>query len=310
MTRIAVLCGGYSMEREVSLISGERVYNALVDLGYESKKFDLDNNLIKNLLEYKPDLVYIALHGKTGEDGVVQELLELIGIPYTGPGVVACRLTFDKAMTKEILRSKGFSTPDFYTLDTTCFMDLGAASLLPKVVEMLELPLVVKPSGQGSSIGIKLVRDEKELGRAVVGALGYDNRVVIEKYISGKEIAVSVVDGEVFPLVEIVPPREIFDFQAMYTAGETEYYVPARIGKEDTAMIMELAVKICELFDTLELARVDMIIDKDGTPQILEVNTSPGMTETSLLPMAAEASGIQFEKLTEKAVKSALEKIS
>lgn len=298
------------MEREVSLISGERVYNALIDLGYESKKFDLDGELINNILEYNPDLVYIALHGKTGEDGVVQELLEILGIPYTGPGVVACRLTFDKAMAKEILRDKGFSTPDFFTLDTTCFMELGAARLLPNIVEKLGLPLVVKPSGQGSSIGIKLVRDEKGLARAVVGALSYDNRVVIEKYISGKEVAASIVGGEVLPLVEIVPPREIFDFQAMYTAGETEYYVPARVAKEDAAMISDMSGSVCEFFETLELARVDMIIDEEGIPQILEINTSPGMTETSLLPMAAEAKGLKFEKLTEKIVKSALEKRS
>lgn len=302
MKKVAVLCGGYSLEREVSLISGERIYNSLLDLGYEANKFDLDQKTVSNLIEYAPELVYIALHGKDGEDGVVQEILEILKIPYTGPGVLACRLTFDKAITKEILIDNGFHTPDFFALDATCFKDIGAAELLPLIVKKLGLPLVVKPSGQGSSLGIKLVREEKALAKAIMGSLCYDNRVVVEKYISGRELAVSIVGGEVLPIVEIVPPREIFDFTAMYTAGETEYYVPARMNAKEIERISELVYDVCELFGTSELSRVDMIIDGDNTERILEINTSPGMTETSLLPMAAEAAGMSFEDLVKNIV--------
>jgi D-alanine-D-alanine ligase len=296
MARIAVLCGGYSLEREVSLRSGERVFGALRDLGHESEKFDLDPELVSRLRDYAPHLCYIALHGKSGEDGVIQEMLELMDIPYTGPGVTACRLTFDKALAKEIMKAQGFETPPFVTLDAACFKELGAAELISTIVEKLGLPLIVKPSGQGSSLGIKVVREEEELAKAVIGALCYDNRVVIERFISGTELTVAVLNGDALPIIEIVPPREIFDFNAMYTAGETEYYVPARLDSDMEARVREVALGVCRLFGTEQFSRVDMIVE-NGTPLVLEINTSPGMTETSLFPMAAEAAGMAFAEL-------------
>lgn len=304
--KVAVLCGGYSMEREVSLKSGERVYGALKDLGYQALKFDLGEKTISELIKWKPDVVYIALHGKTGEDGVIQEMLEVAGIRFTGPGPLACRLTFDKSIAKEIMEANGIPTARFVSLEASSFKDMGGAELLPAVVEKLGLPLVVKPSSQGSCLGVKLVREESELARGVISALSYDSRVVIEKFLSGTEITVSVLNGEVLPAVEIVPPGEIFDFSAMYTAGETEYYVPARIESDALEEVNRLALKVSELFDCGRLCRIDIRFD-NGNPYVLEINTSPGMTATSLLPIAAEAHGMTFSSLVEKIVIAGLE---
>lgn len=301
--KVAVLYGGHSMEREVSLKSGERIYNALLDLGHQAEKFDFSENTINELANYNPDLVYIALHGKSGEDGAVQEMLDIMGLKYTGPGPLACRLTFDKSITKEILQRNNLSTPDFYSLDASSFKDMGAAELLPLIIEKLGLPLIVKPSSQGSCLGVKLVAEDTNLAKSVIGALGYDSRVVIEKYIGGKEIAVSVLGGEILPIVEIVPPRDLFDFSAMYTVGETEYYVPARIEKAKVNKIKKIVSKAVKLFNTEDVCRIDFKISDDGTPYILELNTSPGMTQTSLLPMAAEADNEDFTNLVDRIIK-------
>lgn len=305
--KIAVVCGGFSMERNVSLASGERVYNALLDLGYQAQKFDLSSNSIEELISWKPEIVYIALHGKAGEDGSIQELLDLIGLKYTGPNALACKLTFDKCLAKQLMQEIGLKTPEFFSFDEIILKELGAAEILEMASNKIGYPLIVKPSSEGSCFGVKLVREEKELPKAVISALSYDRRIIIEKYVKGKEITVPVVNGEVFPIIEIKPPRDIFDFTAMYTAGETEYYVPARISDEAAEKIMEAALMAAKYFKTEKLCRVDMIITEDNEePQILEINTSPGMTATSLLPMSAEAKGIPFEKLVEMIVVGSL----
>ncbi len=301
--KIAVLMGGRSLEREVSLRSGQRVSEALQDLGYNVFQLDIDEKLVESLREASPDLVYIALHGKYGEDGTVQELLELMGILYTGPNAHACRISFDKIISKEILLRNALPTPPFYALSAASFKEMGAADLLDMVVEKLGLPLVVKPAGQGSALGIKVVRKAEELPQALIFSLSYDERVFVEKYIKGKEISVSILGEEVLSAVEIVPKKEFFDYEAMYTMGMTDYYIPARLSQDELEKVMEVSLQCHHSLNCEPLSRVDLIYEEESkTPYILEINTSPGMTDTSLLPLAAEASGLSFNDLVEEII--------
>ncbi|MHB0977525.1 MAG: D-alanine--D-alanine ligase family protein [Candidatus Aquicultorales bacterium] len=306
--KIAVLMGGRSLEREISLKSGQRVSDALEDRGYEVVRFDVDEKLVENLQQAKPSLVYIALHGKYGEDGTVQEILEILGIPYTGPGVFASVLGFDKSLAKEILQAEGIPTPGFLTLSAGSFREMGAAGLLSNVVDRLGLPIVAKPAGQGSALGIKIAHTADELPQALIGALSYDDKVVLERYIRGIEVAVSILgdrDPEALPVVEIEKAKEFFDFESMYTMGTTSYYVPARLSEVLTTEVQRTAIAVHKALGCRDVSRVDMII-QDDVPYVLELNTSPGMTETSLLPMAAEAAGLSFGDLVEKLVGFAL----
>jgi len=303
--RVAVLMGGRSLERDVSLKSGHRVYEALREKGFEVIKLDVDENLVMNLRQNPIDLVYIALHGKYGEDGTVQELLEIMEIPYTGPGVYASTVSFDKALSKEIFQRKGIPTPDYFTLTAGSFREMGAAGVLDKVIERLGLPVVVKPAGQGSALGIKIAHSKEELPSALIGALSYDDKVIIEKYIKGTEVSVSVLGDdkpEALPVVEVSTKNEFFDFESMYSMGQTEYFVPARLSEELTQLVQEIAVKVHTVLDCRDVSRIDFRIDEDGNPYVLELNSSPGMTETSLLPMAAAANGIEFSDLVEMLV--------
>lgn len=298
--KVAVICGGLSMERNISLISGERVFNALNDLGYQALKFDLSEQDIEDLVAWKPDIAYIALHGKVGEDGTIQEILELYGIPYTGPDSLACKLTFDKCLAKQMMRKNSVNTPEFYSFEESVLKEAGAARLLEQAASSIGYPVVVKPNGQGSSFGVSLVRKKDELPKAALSAFSYDRRILIERYIDGKEITVPVVAGSIFPAVEIQPSGDFFDFSAMYSAGETVYYVPARLEGSVLEQVEELALKTAAIFDAGILCRVDMIVENETmTPYVIEVNTSPGMTSTSLLPMSAEARGIDFPHLVE-----------
>lgn len=307
MMKVAVLCGGLSMERGVSLSSGERVYNALNDLGYTAIKFDLSVNDIDDLLSWKPDIVYIALHGKAGEDGAIQEVLDLYGLPYTGPDAVGCKLSFDKCLAKQLMKVEDIPTPDFFSFHENVLKEVGAGKVLAKAASELGYPLVIKPSNQGSCFGVKLVKEEIDLPKGAVSALSYDNRIILEKYVSGTEITVPIVAGNVFPAVEIKPPGELFDFSAMYSAGETEYFVPARVDSKLMEKVNEIALNTAKMLRVELLCRVDMIIDEvSNVPYVIEVNTSPGMTPTSLLPMSAESLGISFEKLVEKVLISSL----
>lgn len=309
--KIAVLMGGRSLEREVSLKSGHRVSEALKEKGHPIIQLDIDENLVDNLKRGAPDLVYIALHGKYGEDGTIQELLEILDIPYTGPGVYSSIIGFDKAISKEIFQLEGIPTPPFYALSQGAFKEMGASGALGNIVKKLGLPLMVKPARQGSALGIKYVKTAQELPGALIGALSYDHKVIIEKYTVGTEVAVSLLGNDnpaLLPIVEIVPKKEFFDFEAMYTMGQTEYFVPARLSKETTRKVEETALKVHQLLQCRDVSRVDMIVGKDGVPYVLELNTGPGMTETSLLPMAAEAAGISFPELVEKIVQMALKR--
>jgi len=311
--RVGVLMGGRSLERDVSLRSGRRVSRALAELGHEVLDLDVDESLVPTLKRERPDLVYIALHGKFGEDGTVQELLEILDIPFTGPGVFASALGFNKALSKEVFRSRGIPTPPYFVLSEATFREMGALHALHPAGEKLGFPLVVKPVAQGSALGIKVARSQEELPEAVRTALHYDDRVLLEKYVKGTEVAASIIgnlDLQALPLVEAVPRGEFFDFESRYTPGLTDYYCPARLDEAVTRRAVEVALDTHLALGCANVSRVDMIIDEDGVPQVLELNISPGMTETSLLPMAAEVAGMGFTELVGRLVDLALEKYS
>ncbi len=303
--KIAVLMGGRSLEREVSLKSGRRVFEALVEKGHLATAMDVDETLVEKLIKLKPDIAYVALHGKYGEDGTAQEILEILGIPYTGPGVFANIVSFDKLLAKEIFGQNDIPTPPYYALSSGSFKEMGASAALPDVVKKIGLPLVVKPESQGSALGIKFVNDEDDLTQALTGALSYDDKVLLEKHIEGKEIAVSILGNDppvALPIVEIETTKEYFDFESRYTMGATKYYVPARLSDSITKKVQDTALKVHEILRCRDVSRVDMILDKKGVPWVLELNTSPGMTETSLLPMAAKEEGIEFIELVDALV--------
>ncbi|MDD3776635.1 MAG: D-alanine--D-alanine ligase [Actinomycetota bacterium] len=307
---IAVLMGGRSLEREVSIKSGQRISNALRKLGYNVIKLDMDQNIIDNLIQSKIDVAYIALHGKDGEDGTVQGMLETLEIPYTGPGVYPNMLSFDKIISKQIFTKFDIPTPPFYFLNESSFRELGASKLLPLIIDKLGLPLIVKPSAQGSALGIKMVQKKEEFSDAIISALGYSKKILIEKYIEGCELAVSIIGDKkpkILPSVEIVPQKDFFDFSSRFSVDETEYFVPARLDKNQIKSVEETALRVHQVLDCTKLSRVDIIFDKENNvPYVLELNTSPGMTDTSLLPMAALEAGISFEQLVDKIVKMSL----
>jgi D-alanine-D-alanine ligase len=303
--KIAVLMGGRSLEREVSLRSGERVFTALRELGYRALALDVTPDLVETLRREKPDAVYIALHGKFGEDGTVQETLEFLGIPYTGPGVVASSLAWDKSLSKRLFAEAGIPTPAWVTFTKDAFKEMGAATALDLVPEAVGgFPMVVKPTKQGSALGLAKVEEAGGLADALLSALSFGDAALIEKWVDGTEIAVSVLDGpggpEVLPPVEMVAKSGLFDFSAMYTAGETEYYCPARLDMAVEAEVKALAARCHTLLGCRDVSRADMVVDAGGRPFVLEVNTSPGMTEVSLLPMAAQAAGVGFPQLVER----------
>ncbi len=311
--RIGVLMGGRSLERDVSLRSGRRVSRALRELGHDVLELDVDDGLVPALKRERLELVYIALHGKFGEDGTVQELLEILDIPYTGPGVFASMLGFNKALSKEIFLREGIPTPPFFALSEATFQEMGALHALEAVGEKLGYPLVVKPVAQGSALGVRMVPEQERLPDAVRTALHYDDHVLLEKHVSGVEVAASVMGNEELeplPLVETVPLSAFFDFDSRYTPGLTEYYCPARLDDATTANVMEMALRAHRALGCQNVSRADIIVDEDGVPQVLELNISPGMTETSLLPMAAEVAGMGFKRLVERLVGLAMEKYS
>lgn len=307
--RVAVLMGGRSLERDVSLVSGRRIERALAERGYPVSALDVDETLVPTLLEEKPDLVYIALHGKDGEDGTLQELLEILGLPYTGPGPLASGIGFNKILSKELFIDHGIPTPRYCALSESTIEDMGASGLLPVAWEKLGGPVVVKPAAQGSALGVSVVERFEDLAGALVTALGYDDRVLVEEYVPGTEIAVSVIGNDLtvaLPAVEVVPHSGFFDFEARYKAGQTNYFVPARLDDEVAAEAERMALEVHNLLRCKDMSRVDMIVGEDSVPCVLELNISPGMTETSLLPLAAEQAGMTFPDLVERLVELAL----
>lgn len=303
--RVAVLKGGRSLERQVSLRSGARVEDALAALGHEVLAIDVGEALVRTLAEERPDVAFVALHGADGEDGTVQELLEVLAIPYTGSGVGSCRLAMDKAAAKHELRAAGVATPDWVSLSQAAFSGLGAADALGAIEERLGFPLVVKPARGGSSLGVRFAAGAGDVPQAIVSALSYDDRVVLERHVAGRELSVALLDGEALPAVEIRPRDEdLYSYDARYEIGRTEFDCPAGLDAGDEAAVREAALRTWEALRCRGFARVDLILGEGG-PEVLEVNAVPGLTDTSLVPMAAEAAGIGFEELCGRIVELA-----
>ncbi len=308
--RVAVLEGGRSLERQVSLRSGARVKDALERLGHEVVAIDAGPDLVTRLGETRPDVAFIALHGRDGEDGTVQELLEVLGIPFTGSGVSACVRASDKVLAKHAMRDRGIPTPDFYALNETALGTLGAAQALPAIEERLEFPIVVKPARGGSALGIKFAATPADVPTALVAAFSYDRKVLLERHVDGRELAVSLLEDPgrgpiALPIVEAMPePRDgddFYDFEARYEIGRTRFQCPASLEAGIAARAAAIALSTWELFGCSGFARIDMILERStGELQVLELNPVPGLTETSLLPQAAEAAGISFDELVER----------
>jgi len=309
--KIAVLMGGRSLEREVSLASGRRVTDALEAAGYRVLALDVTADLVQTLRSERPDAAYITLHGKYGEDGTIQELLEFLGVPYTGAGVVASALAWDKSVAKHLFVERDIPTPAWITLTADAFKEMGAATALDLIPDAVGgFPVAVKPARQGSALGLRRVDAADELADALLTALSYDTAAVVEKWIEGVELAVSVIgEGEslrVLPPVEIVAASGFYDFSARVTAGEAEFFAPARITPEAADEACEIARRVHEALGCRDVSRVDLVLDGAGQPFVLECNTSPGMTETSLLPMAAEAADMTFQDVVSRVIQAAL----
>jgi D-alanine-D-alanine ligase len=313
MSRIAVLAGGHSLERQVSLKSGARVAESLRALGHEVTAIDVGADLVTRLQETEPELAFVALHGRDGEDGTVQELLEVMGIAYTGSRVSACIRAADKVLAKHAFRDAGIPTPEFFAFNETAFKVLGAGQALPEVEQTLGFPIVVKPASQGSALGIKFARSSAELPAALVAAFSYDRKVLLERHIAGRDLAVSILDGpdgqaQTLPIVEAMPEQEDFyDFESRYEIGRTRFACPAELSPAVAGKANELALAAYNVLGCGGFARVDLMLDADSSELfVLEVNPIPGLTETSLLPQASDAAGIDFDQLIARIVAAAV----
>lgn len=292
---IAVLAGGLSHERDVSLRSGRRLSAVLRDEGFHVEEWDTDAELITRLRTERPAAAVIALHGGEGENGSVQSILEMLDIPFVGTTAHACRRAWDKPIAKAELLEAGHPTPDWVVLPHSTFRELGAQAVLDAMVSRIGLPLILKPDQGGSALGAQVVTDATELPTAMVGCFAYGETVLAERYVSGTEVAVTVIELNdqpvALPAVEIVPESGIYDYTARYTAGLTDFFTPARLSDDAARAVGELAVAAHRLLGLRDISRTDAVVAEDGTVQFLEVNISPGLTETSTVPMAIEASG-------------------
>jgi D-alanine-D-alanine ligase len=295
--KVAVLAGGRTPEREVSLRSGHRMMASLKELGHDTWLLDPgEAPLTESLLERLPDRCWLALHGKEGEDGTIQRLLDLLRIPYTGTVAFDCEVAFDKLLAKDALARAGVATPPWVAIEGWALRDLGAGAALHLAVERVGLPCVVKPSRSGSALGVGFVEREQDLAAAVMGALSFSGAAVIEAKVDGSEVAAALVGTpwQPLPLVEIAPKSGVYDYAARYTAGATDYFTPARLSTEVASAVASAALRAADALHLRDVTRVDAIVDRDGQAWVLEVNVSPGMTETSLLPMAAQAAGMSL----------------
>lgn len=311
---VAVLSGGLSHEREVSLRSGRRLSTALRSVGVTVEEWDADASLMPRLHEHRPDAVIIAMHGTEGEGGAIQTVLEMLDIPYVGADSHACRRVWDKPTAKAELARAQLSTPDWVVLPHSTFRELGARPILDAMVDRLGLPMMLKPDQGGSALGARVVRDAADLPAAMVGCLAYGETVLAERFIEGIEVAVTVVDTDngpiAMPAVEIEPETGVYDYTARYTAGLTTFHTPARLAADTAAAVADLAVAAHTLLDLRDVSRTDAIVADDGTVQFLEVSPSPGLTETSLLPMAIEAGGHSLGDIYAALIERALSRVS
>ena len=298
--KVAVLMGGQSAEREVSLKSGQAVLDALLRQNVNAIGIDADKDTLLRLQTENFDRVFIVLHGRWGEDGTIQGGLEAIGMPYTGAGVTACALAMDKVLTKRIWQS--------YGLPTASFCEVKSADELEGLTEKLGLPLYVKASHEGSSVGVIKVLTSTELEPAWQSASQYDESILIESFNSGDELTVGILDGKALPVIRIVASNEFYDFDAKYESNQTQYICPAGLTDEKEAQIRELAESAFVAVQGTGWGRVDIMLNESEEPQLLEVNMVPGMTDHSLVPMAAKAVGMSFDDLVLKILEDTLNK--
>lgn len=300
--RVGVVMGGSSGEREVSLRSGQAVADALSERGYEVVPVVLGptQDVAQALRNARIDVAFLALHGRHGEDGCVQGLCELYGIPYTGSSVLSSALAMDKVKAKELFRLYNVPTPPYYTVT-----DRDDLTQLAELHGSFGFPVVVKPKGEGSSLGIRKANDMAELSTAVSQALEFDRVALVERFIAGREITVGILDGRVLGCIEVAPKSGMYDYEAKYTSGATEYFMPARIPATRQRGILNLAERAAKALACTSAARVDLLVTEGENEYVLEVNTQPGMTATSLLPKIAAAAGYDFGQLCEAIVKSA-----
>lgn len=302
--KIGVLMGGASSEREISLKSGKAVYEALKQLGVDVVPIDIESedaekniNLIKS---HNIDCAFLALHGRFGEDGQIQQILDSIDLPYTGSGVDSSRLAMDKVLSRRIFEANGLAVPRYKVFEGKSFPE--------KWDNHLGLPLVIKPATHGSSIGLSIIDKEQDLKQAVELAFSFDERIIIEEYIKGRELTVGILEESALPVIEIIPKKIFFDFEAKYQTGMTDYVVPAQITEEVARATKDAALRAHQLLGCSGCSRVDLILSEKGIPYVLEVNTIPGLTSTSLLPKAARCVGIEFSQLCIKLIQLAYEK--
>ena len=293
--KVQILAGGISHERDISLKSGRRVADALLEAGAEVIIREPDEKLFSNIKKDKPDVIWPCLHGASGEDGALRDILSLAGVPFVGATASGARLAWDKSIAKVIVAQAGIQTPASITLPKDTFRELDADGVLKAVTQTISFPLVVKPARSGSAQGVSVVKKADELSRAMVDAYVYCDVAIIEKYVEGTELAISVIDlgsGPIaLPAVEVEPVSGRFGYQERYTAGETNYYVPARVSKAISERAAKLAIDSHVALGLRHISRVDAIVDKKGVVWFLEANVCPGMTETSLLPQAITAEG-------------------
>jgi D-alanine-D-alanine ligase len=309
---VLVLAGGLSHERDVSLRSGRRIAEALRETGLEVELRDLDAGLLPRLAQDPPACVVPVLHGESGEDGAIRAVLELAGAPYVGSGPEASRVAFDKPVAKTVVTRAGLPTPGAVTLPAETFRELGAAAVMGLLLDRLGLPLLVKPARGGSALGCSVVRSADALPGAMVNAYAYADTALVERFVTGTEVAVPVVDTgdgpRALPAVGIFPDGGVYDYTARYTAGATEFQVPARLDEATTAACARVAVAAHEALGLRDLSRSDLIVDQEGTVWFLEVNVAPGLTETSTVPLAVQAAGLELGKVVAELVRRAVDR--
>ncbi len=304
--RVAVAKGGTSIEREVSLRGAHRVTAALRQAGYDVTEVEIDHTVLDRVREVAPAFVFIVAHGRNGEDGSLQALLELLEVPFTGSDSLASALCIDKILTKRLLQRAGLPTPPFHAFSRRTFQDLGAATVFDEVMASLGAPVVVKPARMGSSFGIKFVSHPDQLRTAVLGSVAYDDEILVEQHVAGRELAVTVIGGSdpehpepprALPIVEIFSTREFYDYEAHYDFDVVRLAAPAGLDDDVRAAVEAVSLKAYRTLGCRDFARVDLMLDADSMPQILEINTIPGLTETGPTPYAADAAGMTFPDL-------------
>ncbi|MBI5327910.1 MAG: D-alanine--D-alanine ligase [Deltaproteobacteria bacterium] len=296
--RIGVLMGGMSAEREISLRSGKAVYNALIQKRYNAVAIDVGRDVYNKITSSKIDIAFIALHGKYGEDGAIQGVLEILGIPYTGSGIQASAISINKVLAKRLFLFNNIPTPAFRVVKK-------GDAINNAMIEGFGLPFVIKPNSQGSTIGVSIVNDKKNFPSAIKRALRYNDTALIEKFIKGRELTVGILSGRALPIIEIRPKNGMYDFKAKYTKGMTKYVVPAPLSKTLEKRVADIAFSAFNILGCSSMARIDIMLDSKNRPYVLEANTIPGMTELSLLPKAAKCAGINFPDMVEEILLSA-----